>query len=91
MIPIGKGQGELRKGNTLLCNVDYDISPELPHIIVAGTQQIRLQVHAVSCEKLLTEVGLTLILADGSCHWLPRLLHFYGSPAELGYFVSPDL
>jgi hypothetical protein len=45
MLPIGIGQGELWKGDTFLCKVDYDVSPELTFVTVAGTQHVKLVVH----------------------------------------------
>jgi hypothetical protein len=75
MLPIGKGQGELWNGNTLLCKVDYDISPPLP--FVADAQHVRLVVHDYDCEDLLNVAGLTLVLADGSCHRLPQPVNLH--------------
>jgi hypothetical protein len=91
MLPIGIGQAELWKGNTFLCKVDYDISPELTFVTVAGTQHVILLVHDYDCEQLLTEAGLTLILADGSRHRLPRLTNLVQGDKKVECFLSANL
>lgn len=91
MLPIGSGQGELWKGNAFLCKVDYDISPPLTFVTVAGTQHVNLVVHDFDCESLLVEAGLTLILADGSRHRLPRLTNFVDGDKKVECFVSVDM
>lgn len=90
MLPIGKGQGELWKGNTLLCKVDYDISPPLPFASSTDTQHVALVVHDYECEDLLNIAGLTLILADGSRHRLPRPLDVVQGDRRLECFLSYD-
>jgi hypothetical protein len=91
MLPIGSGQGELWKGNTFLCKVDYDISPELTFVTVAGTQHVKLVVHDYDCEELLTVAGLTLILADGSRHRLPMLTNFVQGDMKVECFLNADV
>jgi len=91
MLPIGSGQGELWKGDTFLCKVDYDISASLTFVTVASTQHIKLMVHDYDCEMLLTVAGLTLILADGSRHRLPRLTNFMNGDGKLECFLSADV
>lgn len=88
MLPIGKGQGELWNGATFLCQVDYDISPELTFVTVAGTQHVILVVHDYDCETLLTMPGITLVLADGSRHRLPRLTNFVNGDRKLECFMA---
>lgn len=91
MLPIGKGQGELWKGDTFLCKVDYDISPPLTFVTVAGTQHVNMVVHDYDCEMLLDVAGLTLVLADGSRHRLPRPLNFIEGDRKLECFISADV
>ena len=91
MLPIGSGQGELWKGDTFLCKVDYDISPTLPFVIEADTQHIKLVVHDYDCEMLLTVAGLTLILADGSRHRLPKPVNLKSGDGRLECFLSAEI
>jgi hypothetical protein len=91
MLPIGSGQGELWKGDTFLCKVDYDISPELTFVTVAGTQHVKLVVHDFDCELLLNIAGLTLILADGSRHRLPQLTNLTSGDRYLECFLNADV
>jgi hypothetical protein len=91
MLPIGSGQGELWDGNTFLCAVDYDISPSLSFVTAAGTQHIKLVVHDYDCEKLLTVAGLTLVLADGSRHRLPRPINLVNGDGRLECFLSAEM
>jgi hypothetical protein len=77
MLPIARGQGELWNGNRFLCAVDYDISAPLTFVTVAGMQRIQLRVHDYECEQLLNIAGLTLVLADGTRHRLPRPLNLH--------------
>ncbi|MCC6457294.1 MAG: hypothetical protein IT328_20235 [Caldilineaceae bacterium] len=89
MLPIGRGQGELWNGNRFLCAVDYDISPSLA--FVTDTQHVKLAVHDYDCEQLLNIAGLTLVLADGSRHRLPRPINFIKDDGRLECFVSADV
>ena len=89
MLPIGTGQGELWKGDTILCKVDYDISESLS--FVTGTQHIQLTVHDYDCEKLLNVAGLTLVLADGSRHRLPRPINLVNGDGRLECFLNVDV
>jgi hypothetical protein len=89
MLPIGKGQGELWKANTFLCKVDYDISP--PLTFVTGAQHVKLVVHDYDCEMLLDVPGLTLILADGSRHRLPRPIDLVSGDGHLECFLNADV
>jgi hypothetical protein len=89
MLPIGSGQGELWKGDTLLCKVDYDISPPLP--FATETQHVKLVVHDYDCEQLLAVAGLTLVLADGSRHRLPKPLDLVSGDGRLECFWSADM
>jgi hypothetical protein len=89
MLPIGSGQGELWKGDTFLCAVDYDISPSLA--FVADTQHIKLVVHDYDCEQLLNIAGLTLVLADGSRHRLPRPINLVSGDGRLECFLSAEM
>jgi hypothetical protein len=91
MLPIGKGQGELWKGDTFLCKVDYDISPELTYITAAETQHIKLEVHDYDCELLLNVAGLTLVLANGSRHRLPKLINVVTGDGHLECFLGADM
>ena len=91
MLPIGKGQGELWNGNTLLCKVDYDISPPLTFVSVAGTQHVSLLVHDYECEDLLNIAGLTLVLADGSRHRLPQPINLVSGDRQLECFLVTDV
>ena len=91
MLPIGSGQGELWKGDTFLCKVDYDISPFLTFVTSANTQHVKLVVHDYDCETLLTVPGIILVLADGSRHRLPRLTNFVSGDRKLECFLSADV
>ena len=91
MLPIGSGQGELWKGDTFLCVVDYDISPELIYVTEFGTQHVKMKVYDYDCEMLLTVAGLTLVLADGSRHRLPKPINFKNGDGRLECFLSADL
>ena len=91
MLPIGTGQGELWKGDALLCKVDYDISPPLTFVTAGGTQHIKLVVHDYDCEELLTMAGLTLVLVDGSRHRLPRLTNFVNGDKKVECFMSAEV
>jgi hypothetical protein len=91
MLPIGKGQGEVWKEDKFICHCDYDISAPLPFASAAGTQRIRMEVHDYDCEELLDVPGLTLVLADGSRHRLPRPLNFVTGDGYLECYLSTDL
>lgn len=91
MLPVGKGQGELWKGTTFLCKVDYEISEPLSYISAAGTQHVKMVVHDYECEKLLHVAGLTLILADGSRHRLPRPIDVIMDDGNLECFLNTDV
>jgi hypothetical protein len=91
MLPVGKGQGQLWKGDTLLCDVDYDISESLPFITAVETQHIKMIVHDYDCEQLLNVAGLILVLADGSRHRLPRPLDVTKGDGRLECFLNADI
>ncbi len=91
MLPIGRGQGELWNGDTFLCKVDYDISPPLTFVTAAGTQHINMIVHDYDCEMMLDAAGMTLILADGSRHRLPRPINFINGDRKLECFMDTDV
>jgi hypothetical protein len=91
MLPIGSGQGELWNGNTLLCKVDYDISPPLTFVTVAGIQHVKLVVHDYDCEDLLKIAGMTLVLADGSRHRLPQPIDLVHGDRQLECFLTTDV
>jgi hypothetical protein len=90
MLPIGKGRGELWKGDTFLCKVDYEISPPLPYVIEPETQYVKLAVHDYAAEELTREAGLILMLADDSRHSLPHPTHFADDDRYLECFVDAD-
>ncbi len=89
MLPIGSGQGELWNGDTFLCKVDYDISPPLTFVTVAGTQHVKMVVHDYDCELLLA--GMMLALADGSRHRLPKPINLVNGDKKLECFISADV
>lgn len=91
MLPIGSGQGELWKGDTFLCKVDYDISPALSFVTAAETQHVKLVVHDYDCEQLLSVAGLTLVLADGSRHRLPKLINLVSGDGRLECFLGVNI
>ena len=91
MLPVGRGQGELWKGDTLLCKVDYDISQPLTYLSVADTQHIKLVVHDFDCEQLINVAGLMLVLADGSRHRLPKPINLVSGDGHLECFLSADV
>jgi hypothetical protein len=90
MLPIGSGRGELWNDNRFLCQVDYDISPPLSFVTAAQTQRIQMVVRDHEYEKLLDVAGLTLIVADGSRHCLPRSVHLR-EEGHLECFLSADV
>ena len=88
MLPIGKGPGELWKGGSLLCKVEYEISEPLTIANMEGTQHVKMLVKDYDCETLLTVAGLTLILADGSRQRLPRPINLVNGDGQLECFIS---
>jgi hypothetical protein len=91
MLPVGNGQGQLWKGDTFLCDVDYEISGVLPFITAGETQHVKLTVHNYDCEHLLHVAGLILVLADGSRHRLPRPIDAVQGDGRLECFLSTDV
>jgi hypothetical protein len=91
MLRIGRGQGELWKGDTFLCKTDYDIGAPLTFGVMGGRQHVKLVMHDYDCEELLTVAGLTLILADGSRHRLPQLTNFVQGDKKVECFLSADV
>jgi hypothetical protein len=91
MLPVGHGQGQLWKGDEFLCDVDYEISEPLTFVSVAGTQHVKMLVHNYECEDLLHVAGLTLVLADGSRHRLPRPIDVVQGDGRLECFLNTDV
>lgn len=91
MLPIGKGQGELWKGDTFLCEVDYEISEPLSYVTAADAQHVTMTVHDYACEDLLHIAGLTLILTDGSRHRLPRPIDIVRGDGRLECFLTAEI
>ena len=88
MLPIGRGHGELWNGSTFLCEVEYDISPPLPFVSVGNMQRIEMIVRNNACEDLLHIAGITLVLADGSRHRLPKPLDHRHGDGHLECFLK---
>jgi hypothetical protein len=91
MLPIGRGHGELWNGSKFLCEVEYDISPPLPFVSAANMQHIEMIVRNNACEDLLHIAGITLILADGSRHRLPKPLDHRHGDGHLECFLTTDI
>ncbi len=89
MLPIGRGQGSLWNGDRHLCKVDYDISPPLEFITIADAQRVHLVVHDYECTLLLNIAGLTLVLANGTRHRLPRPLKL-SKTGHMECFLTAD-
>lgn len=91
MIPIGRGHGELWNGNTFLCQVEYDVSPPLPFLSDVMVQRVDMTVRDNTCEKVAQVAGLTLVLADGSRHRLPKPLDHRHGDGHLECFLTTDI
>ena len=90
MLPIGRGHGELWHGDKFLCKVEYDISPPLTYVTAADTQHIKMHIIDTDCEKLINIAGLTLVLADGSRHRLPKPTNLVHGDGHLECFLNTD-
>ena len=91
MLPIGRGRGELWDGSKFLCQVEYNISPPLSFLSDAHTQHVELIVRNNACEDLLHIAGLTLVLADGSRHRLPKPLDHKPGDGHLECFLTTEV
>jgi len=91
MLPVSRGRGELWNGDTFLCEVEYDISPLLPFITSANVQRVEIVVRNSSCEGLLNIAGLTLVLADGSRHRLPKPIDLVHGDGHVECFLTTDV
>ncbi len=60
-------------------------------VTVAGTQHVKMVVHDYDCELLLNVAGMTLILADGSRHRLPKPINLVNGDRKLECFFSADV
>ena len=91
MLPIGQGRGELWNGSKFLCTVDYDISPPLSFIAGGNVQRVEMTVRDNACEDLVRIAGLTLILADGSRHRLPKPIDLVHGDGHVECFLTSDV
>jgi hypothetical protein len=91
MLLIGRGHGELWNRDKFLCEVEYDISPPLPFFSTAIVQHIEMIVRNNACEDLLHIAGMTLVLADGSRHRLPKPLDHRHGDGHLECFLTTDV
>jgi hypothetical protein len=91
MLPIGRGRGELWNGSKFLCEVEYDISPLLPFISDAKLQRVEMIVRNNACEDLVRIPGITLVLADGSRHRLPKPVDHRHGDGHLECYLTTDI
>jgi hypothetical protein len=88
MLPIEKAKGQIWLDDQFLCDVEYDIGTP---ISVSGKLQVQRIVFTLleeHCTALLKALGLTLVLADGQRHDIPRPFQRLGEGSLECYFES---
>lgn len=74
MLPIGPGNGQVWHQARLVCDVEYRIDEPLKFLSGAVIQRVTLIVPDEHCVMLLDSYELSLVLADGQRHRIPRPL-----------------
>lgn len=78
MLPVGQGQGKIWLHAQFLCDTKYVVSEPIRRTGALRVQRVLLTVEDKHCDTLLDSYQLTLVLADGTHHHIPRPIRNMG-------------